>query len=101
MQMFYKRQVLLTSYAIEINFIPKCKASRGLISLQDSFVFCDHIGKCDFSFAAEYCLISHKSSDREKSLRKINMKFLRHIFTCNFSDIFKFSLCNFSQSRYV
>ena len=28
------------------------------------------LGKFDFSFAAEYCLISHKSSDIEKRLRK-------------------------------
>ena len=37
---------------------------------QNSFAFCFHIGKYDFSFATEYCLVSHNSLDRGKTSPK-------------------------------
>ena len=36
-----------------------------VLLFQNSFKFCVDLGKYDFSFAAEYCLLSHKSLDRE------------------------------------
>lgn len=36
-----------------------------LLLFQSNFEFCVDLGKYDFSFAAEYCLLSHNSLDRE------------------------------------
>ena len=37
---------------------------------ENSFAFCVHLGKYGFSFAIEYCLISHKKLDTEKTSPK-------------------------------
>ena len=51
---------------IKLNFISKCQTFKDVLSLfQKSFASCFHLGKYDFSFATQYCLISHKSLDRE------------------------------------
>ena len=58
---------------IEINFIPKCEALafKDVFSpLHNSVSFYVHLGKYDFSFTTEYCFISHKSLDREKTSPK-------------------------------
>ena len=52
------------------------EAFKDILSLfQNSFAFCFHLGKCDFSFAIEYTLISHKSSGRENTCPKIRLIF--------------------------
>ena len=59
---------------IATNFIPKCEASRGLqrcaFTFSKSFEFFVHLGKYDFSFDTEFCLISHKSLHIEQSSPK-------------------------------
>ena len=51
------------------------------------FVFIVHLGKYDFSFAIEYCLISHKFLDREK------------MFPKNISEILIYSQLSLSRLR--
>ena len=43
---------------------------------KNSFAFCIHLGKYDFSYAIEYCLISHKSLDRKRMSPKNMLKIL-------------------------
>ena len=70
-------------------------------SKQNSFAFCVHLGKWDFSFAIEYCLISQKAKIVKKRLRKIypNFSFVAsNMFTCDFfSIILRFRSVNFHK----
>ena len=47
------------------------EAFKNVLSLfQTNFAFGVHLGKHDFSFATEHCLISHKSLDKENTSPK-------------------------------
>ena len=67
---------LRTVTYLDVSAVAGHHAMPAALLFQTGFAFCVYLGKCDFSFAIEYCLISHKSQDREiKRVRKIYLKF--------------------------
>ena len=71
-----------------------------LSRFQNDFAFCVHVGKYDFSFATEYCFVSHKSLDRE-NISEMLIYFYEICLHVIFKIILSFHRVHFPQSRFV